>query len=209
MCDIYDVLNMLFSGYSCSYACWVHRHFQRMLLFSMCWWSQNFRVARASWEGMRSPVLAPLLAATVAAFCRALTNMRMAIHTEDRFWGENTTSCGCQWYKPGKRFIRRSLAIFRKWELTISKQKREWDLSVSSGNHSCQKERCQIDVVTKPNFLEASVVTREGEKGRKRFNGNCICTTSLRIKLRLCILFHLEMDCRVCFCRISEVKLQF
>lgn len=86
MCGIYDALSMLFSGYSCSYACWVHGHFQRMLLFSMCRWSQNFRAAGASWEGRRRPVLAPLLAATVAAFCRALTKMRMAIHTGDRFW---------------------------------------------------------------------------------------------------------------------------
>lgn len=130
-------------------------------------------------------------------------------NSHGRFWGENTTLCGCQWYKPGKRFIRRSLAVFRKWELTISKQKREWDLSISPGNHSCQKERCQIDVVTKPNFLEASEVTREGEKGQKRFNGNCICAASLRIKLKLCTLFRLEMNCRVYFCKISEVKLQF
>lgn len=129
-------------------------------------------------------------------------------NSHGRFWGENTTSCGCQWYKPGKRFIRRSLAIFRKWEFTISKQKREWDLSISPGNHSCQKERCQIDVVTKHNFLEASAVTREGEKGQKRFNGNCIRATSLRKKLRICILFHLEMNCRVYFCRVGEVKLQ-
>lgn len=175
----------------------------------MYWWRQNFRVTGASWEGRRSPVLAPLLAAAVVAFCSALTKMWMAIHIEDKFWGENTTSCGCQWRKAGKRFIRRSLAIFRKWEFTISKQKREWDLSVSSGNHSCQNERCEIDVVTQPNFLEVSVVTTEEQKGRKRFNGNCIRTTSLRTKLRLCIVFHLEKDCRVYFCRISEVKLRF
>lgn len=175
----------------------------------MYWWRQNFRVAGARWEGRRSAVLVPLLAAAVVALCRALTKMRMTIHTEDKFKGENTTSCGWQWYKVGKRFIRRRLAISRKGEFTTSKQKREWDLSISSGNHSCQNERCEIDVVTQPNFLEASVVTTERQEGWKRFNGNCIHTTSLRIKLRLCILFHLEMDCRVYFCRISEVKLQF
>lgn len=128
---------------------------------------------------------------------------------KNRFWGENTASYSCQGYKVGKRFIRRSPAIFRKWELTISKQKRVWDLSISSVNLSCQKERCQGDVVTKPNVFEASVVTREGEMRGERFNGSCICTITLRTKLRPCILFHLEVDCRVYFCRTNEVKLQF
>lgn len=157
--------------------------------------------------GKAGGVLAPLLADTVSVFCRALIKMRMATHTEQRFWGENISSHGCQWYKRGKRIIRRSLSIFQKWKLTVLKQKREWDLSISSGNHSCQKERCQMGL---PNLilLEPSVVSGEGEES-KRFNGGSMCTTSLRIKLRPCTLFHLKMYYRVYLCRTGEVKLPF
>lgn len=146
----------------------------------------------------------------MATFSGALLSLRIAICTENRCWTENTPSWGCQRDKVGKRFIRRCLADFRKWELTISKQKREWDLSVFSVNHSCQRERCQRDVVTKPNVHEASVVAREEDiGGLGRFNGSCKSTTTLRTKLRLCTLFHLEMNCIVYFCRINEVMLQF
>lgn len=131
----------------------------------------------------------------------------MATDTEHRFWGENTNSCGRQWYKPGKRFISRSLPILRKWKLTVLKQKRQWNLSISSENYRCQKERCQI-WLPNPILLDASVVSREGEES-KRFNGNSICATSLRIKLRPCTLCHLKMYCRVYLCRTGEVKLQF
>lgn len=46
--------------------------------------------------GKAGGVLAPLLADTVSAFCRALTKMKMATDTEHRFWGENINSCGRQ-----------------------------------------------------------------------------------------------------------------
>lgn len=46
MCDIYDVLKMHFFVYSCSYVCWVHGHYQKMLLFHM--------VMEAEFQGGRS-----------------------------------------------------------------------------------------------------------------------------------------------------------
>lgn len=51
------------------------------------------------------------------------------------------------------------------------------------------------------------MVSREGEE-LKRFDGNSMCTASLRIKLRPCTLFHLKMYYRVYLCRTGEVKLQ-
>lgn len=168
-------------------------------------------LGRQEQAGKAAGVQSLLLSSQLRRLCLAdyFSSWGRQFAWKNRFWGENTPSCSCQGYKVGKRFIRRSPAIFRKWELTISRQKRVWDLSISSVTLSCQKERCQRDVVTKPNVLEASVVTREGEMKGKRFNGSCVCTITLRTKLRLCILFHLELDCRVYFCRINEVKLQF
>lgn len=147
MCDIYAVLTIhcaqlpacLLAGMGICRGC-----------FSFpCVTKQNVGVMEASWEGIWNPFLAPFLA--MATFSGALLSSSMDICTENRCWTENTPSWGCQRDKVGKRFIRRCLADFRKWELTISKQKREWDLSVFSVNHSCQRERCQRDVVTKPN----------------------------------------------------------
>lgn len=170
MCDIYDVLKMHFLGTA------AHMSVGYMGIIRGCFSFPYVDGGRISgWQeqaGKAGGVLAPLSADTVSAFCRALIKMRMATHTEHRFWGENISSCGCQWYKRGKRFIEKSLSIFQKWKLTVLKQKREWDLSISSGNRSWQKERCQMGL---PNsiLLEVSVVSREGEES-KRLNGSNI-----------------------------------
>lgn len=129
----------VFSGYSCSYAYCAFRHFRRMLLFSMCWWSQNFRVAGVSWEGRRSPVLLswqPLRLCSAEHLPRWGWQFAWKIGS-----GEKTPlHVAASDTNLGRDLSGEAWPFLGSENLTVSRQKREWDLSISSGNHSCQRK---------------------------------------------------------------------